>query len=112
MTSDSTGAGDVRQYTRKGTERSARANEDGRMGDSPAIRGGRSMCKRTSAYIVLAAALSLLAPDLCSEARPSAAQPKPAEASDPLAELNEHSRAAYRRAREEALTRVGPVVLV
>jgi len=70
------------------------------------------MCKRTSAYIVLAAALSLLAPDLCSEARPSAAQPKPAEASDPLAELNEHSRAAYRRAREEALTRVGPVVLV
>ena len=34
------------------------------------------------------------------------------ESADPLTELNNHSRAAYRRAREEALARTGPVVLV
>jgi hypothetical protein len=44
--------------------------------------------------------------------------PPPAEkgwgaaADDPLASLNDASRAAYRRAREEALARCGPVVLL
>jgi hypothetical protein len=34
------------------------------------------------------------------------------ELADPLTELNDRSRAAYRRAREGALARTGPVVLV
>src|SRR5437764_12172454 len=61
------------------------------------------MRHRTSALLALAAALLLLPP-----ARTKTAT----EPADPLTELNDHSRAAYRRAREEALARTGPVVLV
>jgi hypothetical protein len=61
------------------------------------------MRHRTSALLALAAALLLL-----PHGRPDTAT----EPADPLAELNDRSRAAYRRAREEALARTGPVVLV
>jgi hypothetical protein len=60
---------------------------------------------------LLGAVLALLL-SLCPVLPAPADAPKPRPSADPLDELNDSSRAAYRSAREDALRRCGPVLLV